>query len=66
MVDATVELWLRRSQAMLAKGSSETDTDMLQVIICSVDGRKVKVTQFSLKHPASIDRRVTNGVGAFI
>lgn len=56
VVDATVELWLRRSQAMLAKGGSETDTDMLQVIVCSVDGSKVKVAQFALEHPASIER----------
>lgn len=31
VVDATVELWLRRSAGMAARGSSESDTDMLQV-----------------------------------
>lgn len=31
MVDATVELWMRRSAGMLSRGGSETDTDVLQV-----------------------------------
>lgn len=31
VVDATVELWMRRSAAMKARGSSETDIEMLQV-----------------------------------
>lgn len=31
VVDATVELWMRRSAGMLSRGSSETDTDVLQV-----------------------------------
>ncbi|CAN0197065.1 unnamed protein product [Scytosiphon promiscuus] len=30
VVDATVELWMRRSAGMLSRGSSETDTDVLQ------------------------------------
>lgn len=33
MVDATVELWMRRSAGMLSRGGSETDTDVLQVFI---------------------------------
>lgn len=31
VVDATVELWMRRSAGMLSRGGSETDTDVLQV-----------------------------------
>ncbi|CAM9638486.1 unnamed protein product [Ectocarpus sp. 12 AP-2014] len=30
VVDATVELWMRRSAGMLSRGGSETDTDVLQ------------------------------------
>ncbi|CAM9818990.1 unnamed protein product [Laminaria digitata] len=30
VVDATVELWLRRSATMLSRGGSETDTEVLQ------------------------------------
>lgn len=36
VVDATVELWLRRSAAMSARGGSETDTEMLQVSVQAV------------------------------
>lgn len=33
VVDATVELWLRRSAGVLARGGSEADTAVLQVLI---------------------------------
>ncbi|CAN0258053.1 unnamed protein product, partial [Ectocarpus sp. 8 AP-2014] len=32
VVDATVELWMRRSAGMLSRGGSETDTDVLQTM----------------------------------
>lgn len=38
VVDATVELWLRRSATMLSRGGSETDTEVLQVLILNPRG----------------------------
>lgn len=49
MVDATVELWMRRSAGMLSRGGSETDTDVLQVrplsaaAVC-VTGSQIAIT----------------------